>query len=156
MTTRADLQARVQQARERFDAAAAAMDPASLETQAICGVWTARDVAGHVADWNGELLAAAEYGLGRLSEAPPQIEDGEAYNASHAEARKSQSWAAAKADLDASLERAAALLEDVDDEQLASAAPFPWGGEGQVGEVIADAMAHVDEHVVDLENNAQS
>ena len=146
----------MQQARERFAAAAAGMDPASLEMQAICGVWTARDVAGHVADWNDELLAAAAYGLGRTAEAPPPVEDGEAYNASHAEARRDQPWAAAKADLDASFDRASALLEEVDDEQLALAAPFPWGGEGRVGEVLADAMAHVDEHVVDLENNAQS
>lgn len=156
MTSRTDLQTRVQEARERFDAAANAMAPDSLESQAICGVWNARDVAGHVADWNDELLAAAEYGLGRTSDAPPMVEDGGAYNASHAEARKGQSWSESKADLDASFDRAASLLAEVEDDQLDSPATFPWGQEGRVGDMIAGAMHHTDEHVVDLENNAAS
>lgn len=156
MTTQVDLRTRVQQARERFDAAAAGMDPDSLESLEICGVWSARDVAGHVADWNDELLAAAEYGLGRTSEAPEPVGDGEAYNTSHAEARKGQSWAEVKADLDASFDRAEALLSDIEDDQLDNPATFPWGQDGRVGDMIAGAMHHVDEHVVDLESNQAS
>jgi DinB superfamily len=152
MSSAAELHAMVQQSGARFDAATEGIAPDMLESKAICGVWSARDVAGHLADWNDELLSAAEVGAGQSDEARPLVEDGEAYNTSHAEARASQSWAQAKADLDASMERASALLSGIEEDQLSSAATFPWGGEGRVGDMIAGAMSHVDEHVVDLED----
>ena len=153
MPSPSELQEMLQRARERFDAAVEDVEDATLETQAVCGVWSARDVAGHLTDWNGELLGAAEYGAGILAEPGPLIEDGEQYNTDHAAARATQPWLETKADLDASMERASALLASIGEADLAKAAPYPWGGEGTVGELIADVAGHVDEHVVDLENN---
>ena len=152
MPSRTELQTALQQSRERFNAAVDGTDPSTLENQAVCGVWSSRDVAGHLADWNDELLAAAEFGTGRLPEARPLVEDGEAYNTSHAEARKSQSWSEARADLDASFDRVSSVLEDLDEEQLSAAATMPWGVDGTVGEVFADITGHVNEHVANLEN----
>ena len=151
--SRSELQEMVQRTRERFDAAAENVDDGTLEGQAVCGIWSARDVAGHLTDWNEELLSAAEYGAGKLAEPRPLVEDGEQYNSDQAAARSSQPWPETKADLDASMERASALLASIGEADLANAAPYPWGGEGTVGELIADVAGHVDEHVVDLENN---
>jgi hypothetical protein len=149
--TRSEIQAMVQRSRERIDAAVAGVDDDTLESLAVCGVWNARDVAGHLADWNDELIAAAEHALGGPAPDGQPIEDGEAYNESHAAARASQSWAQAKGDLDGSIERIAAFLVGLDEGQLSTAATPPWGGEATVGELIADTAGHMDEHVAGLE-----
>ena len=153
MPTRSELQAMLQQSRERFDAAVKGVDDATLESQAVCGVWSSRDVAGHLADWNDEFIAAVEHALGGEAPAGHPIEDGEAYNMGHAAARSSQPWAAARADFDGSVERLAALLRQVDDERLATPAMQPWGEDGTVAEVIFYAPDHMNEHIVDLENS---
>lgn len=152
MPSRAELQAALTQSRERFNAAVDGIEQSTLESQPVCGVWSSRDVAGHLADWNDELLAAAEYGAGRLPEARPLVEDGEEYNTSHAEARKSQSWTESRADLDASFDRVTSALNDLDEKHLSTAATMPWGADGTVGEVFADIAGHVNEHVAGLEN----
>jgi hypothetical protein len=145
------LQAALQQSRQRFDAAAGGTDAVTLEKQPVCGVWTSRDVAGHVADWNGEFAAAAEHALGGPAPEGHPIEDGELYNTNMAGARASQSWSQAKADLDASFDRLAAILERIDDDQIATPAMAPWDEESTVGALLADASGHADEHVADLE-----
>lgn len=152
MPSRSELQAMVQQSRARVDVAVEGVDAATLEDHAVCGVWNSRDVAGHLADWNDELVAAAEHALGGAAPAGHPIEDGEAFNMSHAAARKSQSWSEAKADFDGSIERIAAFVERLDEEQLSRGATPPWGGESTVAGLVADTAGHMDEHVVDLEN----
>jgi hypothetical protein len=142
----------VQQSRERFDAAVEGVDYATLESQAVCGVWNSRDVAGHLADWNDELTAAAGHALGGAAPAGQPIEDGEDFNMSHAAARKSQSWPEARGDFDGSIARIAAFLERLDEAQLAQPATPPWGGDSTVAELVADTAAHMDEHIAGLEN----
>lgn len=152
MPSRSELQAALQQSRERFDAAASGIDAATLEKQAVCGVWTSRDVAGHVADWNGEFAAAIEHALGGPAPQGHPIEDGELYNTNMAGARSSQSWSEAKADLDASFDRLAAIIERIDEDQLATPAMAPWDDDSTVAALLADASGHADEHVADLES----
>lgn len=156
MPSRAELRTAIEQARERFDAATQGMDAATLEGKAVCGVWSSRDVAGHVADWNGEFIAAAEHALGGPAPAGQPIEDGELYNTTRAGARSAQPWDEAKADLDASFDQLAALLERVTDDQLSAPATQPWDVAATVAELIADAAGHAAEHVADLETNLRA
>lgn len=156
MPSRSELQAAIEQARQRFDAATQDVDSATLEGKAVCGVWTSRDVAGHVADWNGEFIAAIEHALGGPPPAGQPIEDGELYNTTKAGARASQPWDEAKADLDASFDQLASLLERISDDQLSAPATLPWDVEATVAELIADAAGHAGEHVADLEANLRA
>lgn len=156
MPTQSELRSAIQEARGRFDAAVAGVDTETLENKAICGVWSARDVAGHLLDWNDELLAVVEYETGRVEERRPLIEDGEAFNASHAAARKSQSWSSVRAELDASFDRAESLLAEVDDAQLAQPAAYPWGAVDTVGGVFYGVPHHTGEHLEDLEQHLRA
>ncbi len=151
MPSKSELKDQIQGSRQRFANAVKDVDARTLETLAICGVWTSRDVAGHLADWNLEFLAIADHATGGPTPARPAILDFEAFNTSHAEARKGQSWAEAYGDLDASVDSSLAALDSSSDEQLATVIPFPWGGEGELYHVFDGVAEHMDEHVVDLE-----
>jgi uncharacterized protein (TIGR03083 family) len=153
MPSKAELRERLEQARARFDASVEGIETARLETQAVCGVWTSADVAGHLADWNIELLAIADHATGGATPARPVISSFDEFNASHADARKDQPWPDVRSDLDATFDDVFAALDRYSDEQLAVVTPFPWGGEGPVVQVFQIAAGHVAEHTEDLEHH---
>lgn len=151
MTATTDLKDAIFAAKLRFDAAVEGVDVRELETTKVCGIWCSRDVAGHLADWNSELLAAAEHGLGGPAPAGQPIEDGEAFNMSHAETRTSDSWQAVKTDLDTSVQRAADFAARLSADDLAVPAFFPWGGNGAVSDVFSVIVDHMGEHTSQVE-----
>jgi hypothetical protein len=151
VTATADLKDAILAAKLRFDAAVEGVDVSELETTKVCGIWSTRDVAGHLADWNAELLAAAEHGLGGPAPAGQPIQDGEAFNTSHAEARMSDSWQAARGDLDTSVQRAADLAARLSPNDLAVPAFYPWGGNGAVSDMFSVIVDHMGEHTSQVE-----
>lgn len=151
MTATAGLKDAILAAKMRFDAAVEGVDVRELETTKVCGIWTTRDVAGHLADWNTELLAAAEHDLGGPTPAEQPIEDGEAFNMSHAEARMGDSWQTAKTDLDSSVQRAADLAARLTPDDLAVPAFFPWGGNSAVSDLFSVIVDHMGEHTSQVE-----
>jgi hypothetical protein len=149
--TPSELQERVRASQARYVAAVEGVDPTTLETVAVVGVWTPRDVTGNVIDWNWELLWAAQAALNGSPVEHHPIEDGEVYNRSQAAKRQGASWADTRAELDRSFDESVALLATLTPEQLAQPATPPWGGEAQVGNMFADIAGHTDEHAEQLE-----
>lgn len=150
--TREELCEAIRVQRQRFDDAVAGLDRQALETVPICGTWSARDLAGHLLDWQTVLLTAARFALGGPRPIGLPIEDGEAFNARHAAARKRDRWSETKADLDASLDDILAWLDRLTPEQLAAPADFPWGEPGgTVATVLAVIPEHLDEHCAYIE-----
>jgi hypothetical protein len=141
------LRAGIVAGRERLDAAVAGRDAATLEREPVCGIWTWRDVAGHLTDWNIELLATAEHAAGEPAPTDHPIEDGQAFNTTHSAARAGDTWATTKQSFDASVDRALALLERLSPEQLQAGIEYPWGGPGTVTELLRDFPGHWDEHL---------
>ncbi|HUZ00171.1 MAG TPA: DinB family protein [Thermomicrobiaceae bacterium] len=139
------------EALERFDRAVAGFEPVVLETDPAVGSWSARDVAGHLADWNQEILDAAEHILGGPRPRHQPITHGQSYNTMRVAVRGIDPWQAAAADLQASIERTAALLDRLQPEQLRAVGPYPWGEIGTVEHLIAGLIKHVDEHAAGIE-----
>ena len=79
--THDDLRQAVLTQRQRLDRAVADLDRQTLETAPMCGTWSARDIVGHLLDWQTVLLAAARYALGGPRPIDVPIEDGQAFNA---------------------------------------------------------------------------
>jgi hypothetical protein len=98
------------------------------------------------------LLAAARFALGGPRPLDVPIEDGEAFNTSHAAARSRDRWSETKADLDGSLDDVLAWLDRLTPEQLAAPADYPWGEPGgTVAGLLAVIPEHLDEHCTYIE-----
>jgi hypothetical protein len=63
------------------------------ETRPICGVWTLKDVYGHMADWDTYFNSMARKMLGLDYRIVDWDEDGDKLNERWAQARRGQSWA---------------------------------------------------------------
>ena len=143
--------------RQRLDLAVSGLDRVTLETAPMCGEWSARDLVGHLHDWQTILLAAARYALGGPRPIDVPIEDGQAFNTTRAAARMRERWPETKADFDASLEDALAWLSRLTPEQLTTSADYPWGEPGGTVAALLDVIpAHIDEHCAYIETWRQS
>ncbi len=133
-------------ARGELLAAAALVPPEERASRGVCGEWTLKDVLGHVADW--EWFGVE--GLRQMSAGqPPQVEhvqDIDAWNQAHAEARRDQPWEAVWADLHAARRALLDVLEEMSQAELGPSFPFPWGTEGTAYQWIWVYFRHDREH----------
>ena len=133
-------------ARAELLAAAALVPPEDWASRPVCGEWTLKDVLGHVADWEWfgveglRLMSAGQ---------PPQVEnveDIDAWNRAHVEARRSQAWKVVWADFHAARQALLEVLEGMSQAGLAWSFPFPWGPEGTAYRWVYVYLAHDREH----------
>jgi uncharacterized damage-inducible protein DinB len=116
----------------------------------VCGDWTARDVLGHVADWEWvgveglRLMARGESPLVEL------VKDLDAWNREHVAARLDQPWQSVLRDLHAARQALLDALQAVEPGLLGRRFPFPWGGEGTPVDWLAVYPAHDREHAEEL------
>jgi uncharacterized damage-inducible protein DinB len=121
-----ELEQEVNEAHERFFAALEGFDDTTREMQPICGVWSARDVAGHLADWHHEIIDAVE--RIRANERPKRpIRDVDSWNHDQAAVRGIQPWSEAEEDLRGAWERVIETLKQIDDSELERLGPYPTG-----------------------------
>lgn len=152
-----DLRQAILAQRQRLTLAVDGLDRETLETAPMCGEWSARDLVGHLLDWQTVLLAAARYALGGPRPIDVPIEDGQAFNTTRAAARKRERWPETKADFDASLDDALAWLNRLTPEQLATSADYPWGEPGGTVATLLDVIPeHIAEHCAYIETWRQS
>jgi uncharacterized damage-inducible protein DinB/predicted RNase H-like HicB family nuclease len=116
--------------RDELLTAADLVPPQERASRPVCGEWTLKDVLGHVADW--EWFGAE--GLRHMAAGqPPRVEhvqDIDAWNQTHAEARRDQPWEAVWADLHAARRALLDVLQEMGQAELGRSFPFPWGPEG--------------------------
>jgi len=118
------------------------------ESLPVTGEWTLKDVAGHIADWD-EIVVEATLAMEanqRITWEP--IDYGEAWNQSHAAARRTQSWAHVWQNfLDVRGTVVTELAERVMEPDLGRLLPSPWGGEMSFYVCLAIPCRHDMEHV---------
>lgn len=145
------LRAEVARAHERFRALVEGYDPIVLETEPAVGSWSVRDVAGHLADWHRETLAAAEHILGGPKPRYHPIKHRQSFNTMSAAVRGTEPWEATAADLAAARDSVLAFLDRLAPEQVRAIGPFPWGEVGRLQRLIQELIDHVDEHAAQIE-----
>jgi uncharacterized damage-inducible protein DinB/predicted RNase H-like HicB family nuclease len=149
---RSALLAELGDARQELLAAQAKL-PAGSQVM-VCGDWTARDVLGHVADWEWvgveglRLMARGESPLVEL------VTDLDAWNREHVAARRNQPWDAVLDDLHAARQALLDGLQSVEPALLGRLFPFPWGGEGTPVDWLSVYPAHDREHAEELARSA--
>ena len=121
------------------------------ESGPVTGEWTLKDVAGHIADWD-EIVVEATLAMEanqRITWEP--IDYGEAWNQSHAAARRAQSLAHVWQNfLDVRGTVVTELAERVMEPDLGRLLPSPWGGEMSFYVCLAIPCRHDMEHVETL------
>jgi hypothetical protein len=145
------LRAELDEAHQRFLDTFDGFNATVLETEPIAGVWSARDLAGHLADWEDEIRAAAEYALGGPEPRGQPIPDGQAFNTMRAALRGADPWDVTVSDFRASWERSATLLAGLSAQDLKRIGRMPWREVGPVAKFFAAMIEHVDEHMEDVE-----
>jgi hypothetical protein len=78
------------------------------------------------------------------------IESIEAWNQTHADARRDQPWEVVWADLHAARRALLDVLEGMSQAVLTQSFPFPWGPEGTAYQWVCVYLAHDREHAQDL------
>jgi hypothetical protein len=143
--------ASLEAARADLLSSAALVPTEGRDSWLVCGEWTPKDVLGHVADWEwfaveGLRMMAA----GQEPQVEP-VEDIEAWNRVHAEARHEQPWDVVWDDLGRVRQALLDVLGGMDEAQLAPRFPFPWGVEGTPYDWLAVFVGHDREHARDFD-----
>ncbi|HET7037688.1 MAG TPA: DinB family protein [Thermomicrobiaceae bacterium] len=136
---------------ERVLAAVEGIPETELETAPAVGSWSAREVDGHLADWEGETLDAAAHILGGPEPRFHPIKDGQGYNSLRAALWGTEPWQVALGDFTQARQRADSFIAGLSPEQLAAIGPFPWGEVGRLGKLLMALTSHLDEHAGQLE-----
>jgi hypothetical protein len=151
MSELGDIRAAIAEARTRFLAALADFPDIVLETEPSVGAWSSRDVTGHIADWQSEMLSAARAILGEPKPRWHPIKNGQGYNTAQAALRGTDSWQATRSDFEQIFAQTDAFLDTLDDEKLTAIGPYPWGEVGRLQGLMRDMASHLNEHAEQLE-----
>jgi hypothetical protein len=120
------------------------------DSELVCGVWTLKDVLGHVTDWELfglECLAARA--AGRVAGLSYNGEEKE-WNAVHAAARQDQPWDAMWADLMATRRQMIGAASMLDDAELVRPVPSAWDPQDTAYAWVRICVDHDREHAAGL------
>jgi hypothetical protein len=118
------LKATLEAARADVLASAALVTQSERDTRPVCGVWTLKDVVGHLADCDKLYLHHVHIIIGEPVEPLDWDEDEDVQNARMVEARKGQSWDAVWDDFTAIRAELLTQLDYLSEEMLSE----PYGG----------------------------
>jgi uncharacterized damage-inducible protein DinB len=120
------LEAALEAGRAELLAWATLVPEAERAARPVCGVWTLKDVLGHVADWELFCLAGLrEMAAGQVA-GLSYNGDEEGWNQAHAAARRDQRWEAVWADFTDTRQALLAALAALDDADLNRSVPSRW------------------------------
>jgi hypothetical protein len=121
---------------------------AQRETLPVTGTWTARDVCGHIADWDN-VVVEGTLAMEKNERITWERQDyGEMWNQFHTAARSDQSWNRVWRDfVDVRGTVVTELAERVLEPDLARLIPSPWGGHMSFFVWLAIPCRHDMEHV---------
>ena len=131
-------------------ACAAPVPVSERDTCPVCGVWTLKDVLGHIADWEQfGVCGLRDMAAGKA----PQVEfidDIDAWNQVHASLRRDQPWEEVWADLHTVRNALLETLNDTSEAVLEGSYLFPWGAQGTAYQWLTVFAGHDQEHAKDL------
>ncbi len=144
------LRAILSASRKEFITLAALVPPEERDRRPVCGVWTLKDLAGHLADWELVGVAALKQLVdGNVPEFEPGMSDFEEFNNKSASARRQQSFKAVWDEYIATRHKLLDLLARLGQQELSRTFATPWGT-SSIYSWILIWPEHEREHAVDL------
>lgn len=145
------LRAMLHATRKAFQSLLPLIPQAEWTTRPVCGVWTMKDLFGHLTDWEWVGVdGLRQLAAGQTPEFEYTIPDFNVFNNANAAARQNQTWAEVWADYEAARETMLALLEQTSEASLQRLFATPWGGEIPGTTWMLIWPGHEMEHAIDV------
>ncbi len=149
------IKATLDERRSRFMQLLHRVDEATAETPNRIGLWSIKDMVGHVADWEARIVQAAQH-IFDPSEPPVSpvsgLDDAEDWNEILVARREDESWPKIYRDLLAVQSETTAFIEQLKPSDWRLRGPYPWpNDQGTLAELIGEIGQHYAEHCPDLE-----
>lgn len=147
---KAVLRALLRTCRQEFVALLPLLPESERNNRPVCGVWTMKDLVGHVTAW-AEVggVAVAQALAGETPNLPP-ITDFEQWNLDQAAQRAETSWETIWEAYEASYQTLLSGLDALSDEALAAEFIAPWGPKYSLYRWLTIWPLHEREHAVDV------
>lgn len=148
---KAMLRAQLKTTRQEILSLVDVIPPMERASRPVCGVWTMKDVIGHLTDWEMVGLSGLrQVAAGQTPEFNPPITDFEAFNTVNAAARADQPWAEVWAEFTAVRQELLDLFDQLPDADLTRPVPAPWGRTLSTYLWVQVWMGHDHEHATDV------
>jgi uncharacterized damage-inducible protein DinB len=145
--TKEDMLARLAESRRDLHRATQGLSGEEMTQVQVEGVWTIKDVLGHIASWEEICLDP----LRRYADGGPfeveAIEDYLILNEELAARKRDIPLGAILDELDAIRQELVATVSELSADQWEQRVLFPWGDEGAVAEMLDELYQHKLEHV---------
>lgn len=132
--------------RERMRAVVAQADL----RQTIYPRWTMKEVLDHISGWDDAVILILKALINGVSEDMPSVRGINLYNEVTVATRQALSYEHSLREWEASREAMKKLIREVPDEKMTAVFPFPWGGGGNVAEMLAIFYEHEREHAEEI------
>ena len=148
--TKSVLVAALAAAREELAAAAALVPKEERSSRPVCGVWTLKDLLGHIADW--EWFCVESLRQFSAGEATRVQHDGgvDAWNKAQAAIRRDDKWQTVWDEFHAARQALQATLARFSQADLDEPFPNPWDPDGTPYRWIQIFQEHDREHARDI------
>lgn len=132
--------------RRRLQETIADLDETDLTGHPVEGIWSIKDLLGHITAWEQTLIAPVAAFAAGGSFRSATISNHDAWNHAQAAGRSSASIAQIQEELDAKRQELLANLEKLSDSQWEGSFQAPWGGQNTILEMISGLAWHEEEH----------
>ncbi|MCE9645806.1 MAG: DinB family protein [Chloroflexi bacterium] len=120
--------------------------------QAIYPRWTMKEVLDHLSGWDDAVISILNAHISGVIEDMPSVRGIDAYNAETVSTREALSYEHSLREWEASREAVKKLILKVPDEKMNEVFPFPWGGSGNVADMLRIFYEHEEEHAEEIHN----
>jgi hypothetical protein len=150
------LRAYLKAARKEFLAAVALVAAAERDSRPVCGVWTLKDLVGHLTDWEKVGVDGLQQLIaGVTPEFDEPIPDFDSFNARNAAARRDQPWEQVWADFEATRRTLLDLFDRLAGDHLQRTFVAPWGRPLNAYVWMLVWPGHDQEHAIDLRGSLE-
>ncbi len=145
------LRAMLHSSRKAFQALLALIPEPGWTTRPVCGVWTMKDLLGHLTDWEKVALDGLRpLAAGHTPEFDYTLSSFDDFNNQNAAARANQTWDEVWADYEATRATLLDLLAQTTPADLQRTFMAPWGREISGGVWLLIWPGHEMEHAIDV------
>ena len=146
------LRAILKSTRKAFESLIPLIAESERNTLPVCGVWTVKDVIGHLTDWEKVgVHGLLQVATGHSSNFDTVIDDFDTFNSQKAALRRGQSWAFVWSDFNETRQKMLDLLEQIPDEMMSRPFQAAWGSQATPYYFATIFAEHEMEHAADVQ-----
>ncbi|MFN8410836.1 MAG: DinB family protein [Anaerolineales bacterium] len=118
--------------------------------QTIYPRWTMKEVLDHISGWDDEVIAVLKAHVNGELEELPSVRGVDFYNAETVSTREALPYEHSLREWEASREAVKKLILEVPSEKMSEVFSYPWGGSGNVADMLQIFYEHEQEHAEEI------